>query len=295
MHFTRNDHIGAAVSVAIHLLLFLLFLFITMRTETPADSGGGMMIDLGISVDGSGTIPSGMHSGSIAGTPSQRKPVSDVSSSAGQNAPQSTQALKSAHSDEPSLEEKNKHRLKPLNAASVSTHTAAEPTRPTPTPAESPLPRINPKALFPGITGGQGPGTRPGNFGDPSGTPAGGQGGAGNQPFSHGMGPGSGSGNLPGHSSGPGFRIDLVGRTPRQIFKPDYDVQEEGRVVVKISVDKQGNVVAATTDGVRGSTTTNQVLHQKAIEAARKCKFDVKPDAPPIQVGYITYNFILSN
>lgn len=295
MHITRNDNIGAAVSVAIHVLLLLLFLFITMRTEPPADSGGGMMIDLGISLDGSGNNPSGMHSGSVPTTPSQRQPVSDAASSAGQNAPQSTQALKSAHTDEPSLEEKNKQRPKPFNPAPVPTQAQAEPIRPAPTPAEPQRPRINQQALFPGASGGQGPGARPGNVGDPSGMPGGGQGGAGNQPFSQGTGTGSGGANQPGQSNGPGFRIELTGRTPRQIFKPDYDVQEEGRVVVKISVDKQGNVVAATTDGVRGSTTTNQALHQKAIEAARKCKFDVKPDAQPIQVGYITYNFILSN
>lgn len=289
---SKNDNIGAAVSIGIHILLLLLLLFLKLAIDPPADSGGGMMIDLGIAGEGTGNDVKGLDKG-----------PTEASSAAKAGAPSATasnpeEVLKTAHADEPAIDEK-KSRSQPTPQP-----TAPTPPRETPRnetqPAQrqqpdNPAPRINQQALFPGASGGQGASGNPGNAGDPSGRPFGGQGGQGNNPAQTGTGPGIGPGQQGGDSRGSGVKIDLAGRTPKQLFKPDYNIQEEGRVVVKISVDKQGNVIAATTDGVRGSTTTSHVLHQKAIEAARRCKFDVKPDAPPVQVGYITYNFILGD
>jgi hypothetical protein len=61
---------------------------------------------------------------------------------------------------------------------------------------------------------------------------------------------------------------------------------------VEVSVDRSGKVTQATA-GIKGSTTLNENLLRVAREAALETRFDPKPDAPPVQKGSITYNFIL--
>ena len=78
----------------------------------------------------------------------------------------------------------------------------------------------------------------------------------------------------------------------RALPPPKYDYQGEGRVVVEVSVDRSGKVVQAI-PGYKGSTTIDEYLLKVAKEAALKAKFQTKADAPAIQKGTITYNFIL--
>ncbi len=80
---------------------------------------------------------------------------------------------------------------------------------------------------------------------------------------------------------------NLVGRLPL----PAYTVQDQGTVVVTITVDKDGNVIK-TTPGAKGSTTLSKTLLDAAEKAARKAKFSRKPDAMA-QTGTITYIFKL--
>lgn len=91
---------------------------------------------------------------------------------------------------------------------------------------------------------------------------------------------------------GNGFSYSLAGRGHLSIPKPVDNSQEEGKVVVQIFVDRQGNVVKAT-PGVRGTTTTSAKLWQKAKEAAMKAKFTANAGAPETQTGSITYVFII--
>ena len=85
---------------------------------------------------------------------------------------------------------------------------------------------------------------------------------------------------------------DLGGRGFQSLPKPVYEYQEEGKVVVEVSVDRPGKVTQAI-PGIKGSTTLNEYLLRVAKEAALKARFDPKSDAPVIQKGTITYNFIL--
>ena len=80
----------------------------------------------------------------------------------------------------------------------------------------------------------------------------------------------------------------LIGTLP----KPDYSIQEEGIVVVKIRVDRNGNVTEASWQQ-KGSTTTNKTLRDAALIAAKKAKFNKNPDAAYAQEGTITYHFEL--
>lgn len=95
-----------------------------------------------------------------------------------------------------------------------------------------------------------------------------------------------------GAAGGNGISFSLSGRSSRSLPKPAYLSQSEGKVVVEVTVDQNGNVIKATA-GVKGTTTTDKLLHQAAEKAALKATFDVNKDAPPQQVGTITYVFEL--
>jgi colicin import membrane protein len=90
-----------------------------------------------------------------------------------------------------------------------------------------------------------------------------------------------------------GKSFDLQGRGILKFPDPKYiDYQEEGKVVVEVSVDTQGKVIKAV-PGVKGSTTLNEDLLKVAKNAALEASFEVKKDAPAVQKGTITYNFVL--
>lgn len=116
-------------------------------------------------------------------------------------------------------------------------------------------------------------------------------GGTGNQGNPNGSvdsktrGDGGGQGNQ-------GVSYKLGDRGSRALPLPIYEYNDGGRVVVDISVDRMGNVIQAI-PGTKGSTILDEYLLKVAKEAALKAKFEVKQDAPAIQKGTITYNFIL--
>ena len=79
---------------------------------------------------------------------------------------------------------------------------------------------------------------------------------------------------------------DMLGELPR----PIYDgVEEEGRVVVVITVSPQGDVIGTSINLSRTNTSDAQ-LRKIAIEAASKAKFD-RSTGLNNQTGTITYYF----
>ena len=90
-----------------------------------------------------------------------------------------------------------------------------------------------------------------------------------------------------------GTAYQLGGRKLEFKAKPLYNLQVEGTVVVAITVNRLGNVINAT-PGVKGSTTLNKQLLQRAKTAALKTKFDPKQSAPRNQQGKIIYYFRLN-
>lgn len=92
--------------------------------------------------------------------------------------------------------------------------------------------------------------------------------------------------------SGSGF--DLTGRSLVGSFpNPSYNIQEQGIVVVQITVNKYGKVVGAEYQ-FKGSTTQNSTLKQAAINAAKKAQFNADPNTTAFQKGTITYHFELN-
>jgi len=106
--------------------------------------------------------------------------------------------------------------------------------------------------------------------------------------------PGSPQGNSPqGKPTGTGSYgtwdlggRDLLGELPR----PAYNIQEEGRVVVTIIVDPEGNVIDTRINN--RTNTTNLQLRNAAEQAARKTKFNAI-GGENNQTGTITYYFKL--
>ncbi|HBK71211.1 MAG TPA: energy transducer TonB [Flavobacteriaceae bacterium] len=123
--------------------------------------------------------------------------------------------------------------------------------------------------------GGDGDDNKAGNKGNPNGDP-------------------NASGYYGNGGGGKGGNYRLGNRRAVTKPKPIYDCNEQGKVVVKISVDKSGRVLTAK-GGAKGTTNSAPCLIKRAEAAARKTKFNSDGKAPSKQVGTIIYNFSLSN
>lgn len=120
--------------------------------------------------------------------------------------------------------------------------------------------------------GGEGPDNKAGNKGQLDGDPYA-------PSYFGGSGPGKG---------GIGYGLGGRGKPSRQIFKQNCN--EYGLVVVKIEVNRQGNVINAE-PGIRGSTNTHPCLLEPAKKIALSHKWPADPEAPSTQVGFVSINF----
>lgn len=95
-----------------------------------------------------------------------------------------------------------------------------------------------------------------------------------------------------GGGAGNGISFSLSGRSARSLPKPGFPGNEEGKVVVEVTVDKYGKVTNAN-PGAKGSTTMDPGLLNAAKKAALSALFNIDNNAPAFQRGTITYSFIL--
>lgn len=114
--------------------------------------------------------------------------------------------------------------------------------------------------------------------------------GTGNGP---GNGPGSGPGSGSGSGGGSGSGYSLGNRKALSKPQPDYTCQEQGRVAVQVSVDRNGNTTSVTA-GVQGTTNTAKCLLDQARIAALNTKWQPDANAQEKQVGKIIYTFSLN-
>lgn len=105
-----------------------------------------------------------------------------------------------------------------------------------------------------------------------------------------GNGTGNGIGNGSGYGAGSGGGYSLGNRRAISKPAPKYTCNEEGKVVVEVSVDRNGKTVSAIA-GIKGTTNTAKCLLEQAKSAALNTKWDASSDAPEKQVGKIIYNF----
>lgn len=266
---SRKDNNKALFgTIAFHVVLLVLFFHLALRTPLPLPEEMGVLVALGNSDQGDGMfIP-------LSGSPPVPVTAPAVPSPAQEEVV--TQATEESVAI-PQTTPRPRPRQPRPESQQRPQPTAQQPPSQQP-PPEEPRPTIDNRAMFPGAdqrtTTSQSQGTtgQPGSQGSPTGAPGG-------------SGDGVGSG---------GISYDLTGRRPNLLPLPDYQTLATGRVVVSITVDRQGRVIRATA-GARGSTTTDATLYRLAEDAARRARFDVKLDAPEEQTGTITYTFLRQN
>ena len=84
----------------------------------------------------------------------------------------------------------------------------------------------------------------------------------------------------------------LNGRSLQSKGKVLQECNEQGLVVVRISVDRQGEVISAE-PGVKGTTNTHPCLLDPAKKTAQLHKWFPDDEAPEIQIGFVVIQFKL--
>ncbi|MBR1850999.1 MAG: energy transducer TonB [Bacteroidales bacterium] len=167
----------------------------------------------------------------------------------------------------------------PLNS-STNNGTITNPNAQVQPREENKEPDINRDALFTGRRnktsngGNEGQSTGEGNQGKANGDP--------NSQRYDGQ-PGSG---------GPG--VSLAGRKAVSLPAPKYNSNKQGKIIVKIWVDRSGTVTRVEAPE-KGSNILDDNMVRQAKETALKTKFSAKPDAPETQTGTITYHYNIVN
>lgn len=92
---------------------------------------------------------------------------------------------------------------------------------------------------------------------------------------------------------GNGKGYGLNGRNLKSNGAVTQECNEEGIVVVRITVNQQGQVIAAE-PGVKGSTNVHPCLLSPAKKTALLHKWFPDPNAPTTQIGFVVINFKLS-
>ena len=82
----------------------------------------------------------------------------------------------------------------------------------------------------------------------------------------------------------------MLFRSSGGLPRPSYNSQEEGKIVINITVDPNGNVILAEIG--RGTNIDNASMRKSATDAARRAKFN-KIQGSNNQSGTITYIYKL--
>lgn len=294
MVFTEieNRKKSLAITSALFALLMLTLIFLTYSDitditmlEEGGGGGGDVAVNFGDSEFGSGENYKSLES--VKATPKQVKQVKadtkEIIVSDNDDAPVIANIKKP--SEKPKKVEEDKPVVKPVPKPSKSTSDALS------------------NLLNGSSTGGDGNDKQAGNKGKSngdanatgynggggSGTGSGGGNGSG-----QGLGTGSGYGNGNGGGTGNGNgNYQLGNRKALSKPQPNYLCDEEGLVVVQISVDKNGRVISAN-PGIRGTTNAAKCLLDQAKIAAMNTKWSSDDSAPDKQVGKIIYSFKLT-
>lgn len=248
----KNKNKAIIGTIITHALLLLLLFVFAFRTPLPLPEEKGILVDFGGGGGGGG------QSGEMSdvrpeNVSENNQNVSDPSRQTEQYVTQNTERTNVVSSDS-----KSQVKEQPVVDPRISNFWSSNSSK---------------------SSQGSGTGTGTGNgSGNGSGTGSG-------------TGTGDGSGVGPGSGDGSGPNFNLHGRSSKYIPIPEYTEQDQGKVVVDIWVDKNGNVTKAIA-GAKGTTTSNPSLWKKAQQAALNAKFSVNANAPEEQKGTITYNFI---
>lgn len=88
------------------------------------------------------------------------------------------------------------------------------------------------------------------------------------------------------------MHYDLPGRTHEYLPTPVYLCENNGQIIINITVNAEGNVI--DTDVNKISKSLNQCLIEHALEYSKNARFNDAPSKPK-QLGSITFYFIGKN
>ncbi len=256
-------------TIIFHGVLILCFILFGLSTPLPLPEERGVIVSLGYIEDGRGQTQPLAAPRPVPQSP-PASPAQEPEGVVTQDTQESIALPDETPDDDTGREQPDSDRSDPV----------PEPQDAAETIEEEPAPQVDPRALFPGRDQRSTDRQDRGETGETGvqGTPEG----------------VVGADEYEGIGQNNGIEYSLTGRQANFLPIPEYTTLATGRVVVQITVNRQGQVIRATA-GARGTTTTNRTLHRSAEDAARRARFDLKSDAPEEQTGTITYNFIRLN
>ncbi|MBG6063066.1 outer membrane biosynthesis protein TonB [Flavobacterium sp. CG_9.1] len=258
---TEEEKKSFAITSILFVILFVLFFYLGLTSLDPPPENG-IAINFGTTEYGSGEI----------------QPTEPI-----QSAPKATAAKQAATSDDDILSQDIEEAvvMKQTKKIQPSKETAKEEVKPK--PKENPKPsKSTSDALSSILNGPKSDGKAKGGQGDDN--VAGDKGSLNGDPYANSYyGSGGGSGN--------GSGWGLNGRNISSRGKEVQKCNEFGTVVVQITVNRSGNVIAAKY--TKGTTNTNPCLVEPALATARKYRWQPDANAPATQIGFITVNFKL--
>ena len=263
---------GILGTIAFHAIIVLIFVFFGFHTPLPLPDEEGILINFGTEDEGSGIIEPAVAE------PLKEEEIIETTEEiieAPVNEEVTDPVITQDFEESAVIEQENPDKIETENKVEEEVEEEEKEIIPV-----EEIREVNENALYTGR-----------NTTDNTNKSEGEETGEGNQ------GKVTGDVNATDHDEGTGLGSEgisysLEGRNPQKLPKPEYNYQVEGKVVVEVTVDRNGNVIQAD-PGRPGSTTLNSYLLQAAKKAALAAKFDRKPDAPIRQKGTITYIFHL--
>jgi outer membrane biosynthesis protein TonB len=257
---TKEEKKSFAITSIIFVILFILFFYLGLTSLDPPPENG-IAINFGTTEFGSGNI----------------QPTEAI-----QSAPKTTAAKQTASSDDEVISQDIEEAVVIKKTQKKQTTKEISEEEEKPKPKENPKPsKSTTDALSSLINGPKSDGKAKGGEGNDN--LAGDKGSLDGDPYAntyYGAGTGAGSRGW-----------GLNGRTISSRGKEVQKCNEFGTVVVQITVNRNGNVIAAKY--TKGTTNTNPCLIEPALATARKYKWQPDSNAPEAQIGFITVNFKL--
>lgn len=280
MKLNKDDIYGLTGSLIFHAIIFLVLWLTVLKAEIPEDDGG-ILVNFG-NVDASAGTFEPKYTGqelpqeTTTTPPPAAKPVEEVKEDLVTQDLEESVSLneeKKKKEEQKKKEEEEKRRIE--EEKERQRQIEAEKKR------KAEEQRKKEQAIKDKIAGAFGIGSAEGNNQGDAGEGSGNQGspfGNSDHGANEGVG-GYGSFNLNGRSIG-------AGGLPR----PAYTIQEEGRIVIDITVNPKGDVISASIG--RGTNIDNASMRKSALDAARRAKFNSISGANN-QSGTITYLYKL--
>lgn len=79
-------------------------------------------------------------------------------------------------------------------------------------------------------------------------------------------------------------------RTAQYLDIPAYRCENGGEVIVNVTINRNGDVIAASVD--KGRSAADECMWETALESTHKSRFNIDTSAPERQTGTISYIFI---